>query len=117
MAEEERNDLGDVGGLIADALHVRDHLERGGDLPQVARDGLLLQKKLQAERFDAALLLVGLLLQFCDRRGLRHVLLLERLRGQTDRAGAGRAHFGQLLIERCELLVKFASHYPNLPVM
>ena len=39
---QKRDDLGDVLRLIADALQIGDHFERGGDLPQVARHGLLL---------------------------------------------------------------------------
>ena len=45
-AAEERDDLGNILGLVADALHVRDHLERRRDLAQVLCHGLLLQKKL-----------------------------------------------------------------------
>ena len=48
-AGEKLDDLRNVLGLIADALHVRDHLQRGRDLAQVARDGLLLEQELEAQ--------------------------------------------------------------------
>ena len=37
--------LGNVAGLVGDALNVGDHLQRRGDLAQVARHGLLAQKQ------------------------------------------------------------------------
>ena len=37
--------LGNVAGLVSDALNVGDHLQRRGDLAQVARHGLLAQKQ------------------------------------------------------------------------
>ena len=110
VAEEEGDDLRDVRGLIADALHVGDHLERGGDLPQIAGDGLLLQKQLQAQGLDRALLLVRLLLELPHGGRERHILLLQGLCGQADGLRAGCAHLGQLLVEGGELLVKFTSH-------
>ena len=72
MAVEKADDLGDVLGLIADALHVRDHLERRGDLAQVARDRLLPKQQLEAEVFDVALLPVDLAV---ERRDLAARLL------------------------------------------
>ena len=45
--------LGHVRGLIADALHVRDHLQRRrGDQAQIARHGLLLQKEVSGTKFS-----------------------------------------------------------------
>ena len=41
----------------------------------------------------------------------------ERLRGKTDGLRARFAHLCQLIVEQGKLLVKFTSHYPNLPVM
>ena len=117
MAEEKRDDLGNIRRLIADALHIRDHFECCRNLPQVACDRLLLQKQLQTQRFDAPFLLVCLFLQFGDRCGGRRVLIFERLRGKTDGLRARFAHLRQLFIQQGKLLVKFASHYPNLPVM
>ena len=117
MAEEKRDDLGNIRRLIADALHIRDHLERCRDLPQIARDRLLLQKQLQTQRFNRAFLLVRLFLQLRDRRGGRRILRFKRLRGKADGLRARFAHLRQLFIQQGKLLVKFASHYPNLPVM
>ena len=42
-AIQEADDLGNVLGLIADALHIRYHFQRRADLPQVAGHRLLLQ--------------------------------------------------------------------------
>ena len=78
MAVEKADDLGDVLGLIADALHVRDHLERRGDLAQVARDRLLLKQQLEAEVFDVALLPVDLAVERRDLRGKTLVVFGQR---------------------------------------
>ena len=69
VAEEKRDDFRDIRCLIANAFHIRDHFECCRNLPQVACDRLLLQKQLQTQRFDRALLLVCLLLQLRDRCG------------------------------------------------
>ena len=68
-----RDNLRDVGGLIAYPLHVRYHFESGGNQAQVARDRLLLQKELQAERLDVSLLPVNL--HFGVRDFLRKVCI------------------------------------------
>ena len=70
----------------------------------------LLQKLLQAQGLDRALLLVRLLLELPHGGRERHILLLQGLCGQADGLRAGRAHLGQLLVEGGELLVKFTSH-------
>ena len=54
-----RNYLGNVACLIADALKVGYHFKRGRYLPQVARHGLLLEQKPQAQRFYIALVPVN----------------------------------------------------------
>ena len=117
MAVEKADDLGDVLGLIADALHVRDHLERRGDLAQVARDRLLLKQQLEAEVLDVALLPVDLAVERRDPRGKTLVVFGQRTAGERDDLLAQRAHFDHFVIELRELLVKFVSHQPNLPVM
>ena len=42
---EVQRDLGNIAGLIGDALNVGDHLERRGHLAQIARDRLLAQEQ------------------------------------------------------------------------
>ena len=116
-AGQERDDLGDVLGLVADALHIRDHLQRRRDLPQVARDRLLLEQQLEAEGFDIPLLLVDLRVQRRDLLREAHVSVRHRLGGQCDHLFAPRAHFDQLSVQQRKLLVKPASHHPNLPVI
>ena len=46
--------LGDVDGVVADALQVRCDFEHRGDLSQLAGDGLLAPDQLDAVGFDAA---------------------------------------------------------------
>ena len=52
---DEPGQLRDVGGLVADALQVRDHFQGGGDAPQVGGHGLLLEQELGAEGLDLPL--------------------------------------------------------------
>ena len=52
------HDFSDVGGLIADALHIRDHFQRGGNLPQVARDRLLMQQSASGRAASISLFLL-----------------------------------------------------------
>ena len=60
---EKADDLRDILRLIADALHIGNHFQRGGDLPQIPRHRLLLQQQLQAQVLDFPLLLVDLAVQ------------------------------------------------------
>ena len=106
----EARGVGDVEGLVAYALHVRYHLQRGGDEAQVARDGLLLQKELEAERLNLALLLVYLILEVADALGERPVVVHDGARGGGDGLLAERAHGDKLVVEQGELLVEFYAH-------
>ena len=116
-AAEEADDLGDVGRLVADALHIGDHFQRGGNLPQVARHRLLLQKELEAERLDAVLHAVDLAVERHDLFRHGKVARGNRLARKGNDLFTKRAHLRQLAAEQRKLLVKSASHYPNLPVM
>ena len=116
-APEEGDDLGDVLGLVADALHIRDHFQGGGDLAQVPGHRLLLQKQLQAQGLDGALLLVDLRVQGAHLGGQGGVSLRQGLGGQGDDLLAQGAHLDELPVQQRQLLVKLSSHYPNLPVM
>ena len=88
-----------------------------GDLAQVARDRLLLKQQLEAEVFDVALLPVDLAVERRDPRGKTLVVFGQRTAGERDDLLAQRTHFDHFVIELRELLVKFVSHQPNLPVM
>ena len=112
-----QHDLGNIVGLIADALHIRDHLQRRGDTPQVTGHRLLVQQQPQAQVLNVPLLPVDIPIQ-------RRHLLCQRLvpggqgaGGQRDHPLAQRAHLDQLPVQLCQLFIKTASHYPNLPVM
>ena len=116
-AGEILDDLRDVLGLIADALHVRDHLQRRRNLAQIARDRLLLQQELEAQRLDVALLLVDLGIERRDLLCQLRICLCEGLGRERDHFLAQCAHLDHLLIQERELFIKPASHQPNLPVM
>ena len=116
-ALQEGDDLGDVLGLVADALHVGDHFQGGGDLAQVPGHRLLLQQQLQAQGLDGALLLVDLRVQGAHLGGQGGVSLRQGLGSQGDDLLAQGAHFDELPVQQRQLLVKLSSHYPNLPVM
>ena len=55
------DDLGDVGGMVADALNVRDHLHGSGDAAQIACHRLLTQQQRHAAVLDIPLHIVDAL--------------------------------------------------------
>ena len=97
--------------------HVGDHFECGGNLAQIARDGLLLEQKPQAERFNGALFLIDLRVERRDLLCKRAVALVERLCREGNDFLAQSAHADHFTVQLVELLVKPVSHHPNLPVM
>ena len=109
--------LRDVGGLVADALHVGNHLQRRGDDPQIAGHGLLLQEELHAQALDVPLLVVDADLQGVDIGGLDRPPLGQRPGHQADGLLAESAHSNELHVELAQLLIESRPHYPNLPVM
>ena len=104
-------------GLIAYALHVRYHLERGGYLPQIACHGLLLEQELQTQCLNSPLLLVYLAVKRGDLRGGFRVAVFQSVHGEGYHFFAKRAHLYHFFVEQRKLFVESASHYPNLPVM
>ena len=78
---------------------------------------LLLEQQLEAEGFDIPLLLVDLRVQRRDLLREAHVSVRHRLGGQCDDLFTARAHFDQLSVQQRKLLIKPASHHPNLPVI
>ena len=90
--------------------HVGDHFQRGGDLPKIARDRLLLQQQLQAHRLDAALHLIDLRIDLRNPRRQRLVSFHQRSGCERNRFLAQRSHFNQFPVEKGELLIKTASH-------
>lgn len=110
-------DLGNIVGLVADTLHVRDHLQGSGDLPQVAGHRLLLKQEPQAEVLDVALLAVDLVVQGRDLLRQGGIAVGEGLRGQSDDLLAQGTHLDELAVELGQLFIELTTHYPNLPVM
>ena len=107
----------DIRGLVADALQVGDHPQRGGDGAQVLGHRLLAQQQIHTAAFDLPFQLVDLPLQG------GHLLLgmvghaLQSLGRQGNGLFAQAAHGDQLPVELFQLIVKFVAHQPNLPVM
>ena len=88
---EEGDDFGNILGLIADSLHIRNHFQRRGDLPQVAGYRLLLEQKLQAKRFDGSFLLVDLRVQMALRTAASDVSLSVSAREAREITSSQRA--------------------------
>ena len=103
-------DLGDVGGLVADALHVGDHLQGGGHRPQIPGHRLLPQQQAHALALDLPLLLVDLLLQDVGPGPQLHVPVQQGLGGGRDGLLAQGPHPDQLHIQLIQLFVKGVSH-------
>ena len=114
---QEENDFSNLLRLVANALHVCDHFQRGGNLAQIPRHRLLLQQQLHAAVFNVPLHLVNA----AGRGGhfLRQgqVALRQRLGCLSNGFFTHGAHFDQFFVQKRKLLVKPASHHPNLPVI
>ena len=110
MALDGADDLGDVLGLVADALHVGDHLQRGGDLPEIPGHRLLLEQQFQALGLDLPLLLVDLPVQGSDLFCQGAVPRQDGLGGEGDDLLAEGSHLDESPVQQRELLVKAAAH-------
>ena len=104
------DDLGDVLGLVADTLHVGDHLHGCGDLAQVTGHGLLLEQELQAQGFNGALGLVNICAQGGDT--VNEVILPtgHGLGHQLNDLLTLTAHPGHFPVQLGKLIVKMVSH-------
>ena len=89
-APELPHDVRDVVRLVCDALEVGDHLENGGHVPEILRDGLFAEKDFQTGALDLVAELVDPLLSLRDLLRERDVVLLERTDGVVD------LHFGEV---------------------
>ena len=65
--------VGDVDRMVADSLHVRNHLECGRNMTQIRGYRLLLEQKLQAEAFNFPLHLVYRLVVLCNLARRIHI--------------------------------------------
>ena len=79
-----RSQLRNIRGLVADAFHIRDDFERGGNAAQVTGHGLLAEKKAHAVRFDFPFQLVDFCLQRKYLLRVRAGFAQERLRSQRN---------------------------------
>ena len=98
-----QRDLGNVAGLIGDALNVGDHLERGGHLAQIARDRLLAQEQRQAAVLDFMLGRVDLAVPRNDAARQLHIAGAQGGHGALDRAARRMAHPGQHRVQLQQL--------------
>ena len=109
--------LGDIRGVVADALHVRHHFHGGGDGPQVPGHRLLLDQELEAEIFDLLLFLVHQVVFLHDPLGGLHIVIQQSLDRVLDGLLDHAAHVGHFFAQLLQLFVKFQSHQPNRPVI
>ena len=107
----------DVRRLISYSFKVGYHFQRRRNLTQVSCHGLLLKQHFQAKRFYISFFLIYF--RF-ERLHFRRRLFVRRCQ-RFCRVGyclfAERAHLYKFFVQRCQLFVESASHYPNLPVM
>ena len=73
------DDLRNILRLIADAFHIGDHFQCGGDLPQIAGHRLLLKQQFKAQAFDIPFLLVDFGIQRRYTSGQRLIAIAQRL--------------------------------------
>ena len=110
-------DFRDVRSLVADALHVGNHLKCSGDHAEVACHRLLFEQQLDAKLLDFPLFLVDFGIHRHGLFGRSGAAFQKRPRRKADGLLAQCAHFDELHIEQFQLLVELVAHYPNLPVM
>ena len=97
------DDLGDVGGMVADALNVRDHLHGRGDAAQVARHRLLTQQQGHAAVLDVPLHVVDAGVPLHDGRSCIGVSNTERFQSVLHGISRVAAHFGQRIFQRFQI--------------
>ena len=97
--------LGDVGGIVAHALEVARHLERGGDDPEVHRDRLTQRQDAHRELVDLGLQRVHPLV-LGDHAG-RELIVAADQRGDGGRALLldDAAHLQDRVVHAIQLLV------------
>src|SRR5690606_29382429 len=117
-AEHVLDGLGDVDGVVADALEVGRDAERGGDEPEVARHGLLEREELDRGLLELELEPVDLLVHLDHALGLGAVAPEQGLDGEADGLLDAAGHRDEPRLEQVQLLLEAAwGGHPNLPVM
>ena len=105
-------DFGDIRRVVADALHVRRHLQRRGDHAQVARHRLLRQEQAVALLLDLPVLLVDFLVVGDDRTRPVVVVLQQRRHRPADGHADHLAHFKQRPVQLLQLhIVIFSARH------
>ena len=112
-----QGDLRNVRCLVADALHVGDHLQRGRDGAQIPSHRLLLEQQLHAQVLDVPLFLIDLPLGGGRALPQGVISVQQGLGGGGDGLLTQGPHFDQFHIQLLQLLIESVPHYPNLPVM
>ena len=97
------DDLGDIGGMVTDALNVRDHLHGSGDAAQVACHRLLTQQQRHAAVLDVPLHVVDAGVPLHDGRSCIGVSDAERFQSVLHGIGRVAAHFGQRIFQRFQI--------------
>ena len=111
------NNLRNLAGLDADALHIRHHLQCRRNSAQIPGHRLLLHQELQADILNAALLLADLAHHVIDGLGTLNITIQQGIHRQLDSLLTEAAHIDHLILQQIKLLVEICSHQPNLPVI
>ena len=114
---QKGDDLPDILGLVADALHVGDDFHSCADLPQIPGNGLLLKEHLQADCLNIPFHLIDFLVVGCGFVRNLQTALQQCFHSQINGRFTGRSHFNELSMQSVKLVIKQITHYPNLPVM
>ena len=101
--DKVRDDLGDVGGMVADALNIRDHLHGSGDAAQIACHRLLTQQQRHAAVLDIPLHIVDAGIPLHDGRSCIGISDAERFQSVLHGIGRVAAHFGQRIFQRFQI--------------
>ena len=98
------------GRMVADSFHIGDHLQGGGNLPEVAGHRLLGEEELKAEALDLPLFLVDFLVVgnrfFC----LIDILAQKRVDRIADCLGDLDPHRNHFIVQLFQLAVKSVTH-------
>jgi hypothetical protein len=121
--DEIHDALGDVDGLIADALEIGVDLGDGENEAQVDGGGLLGGKNVESEFVDFALGGIDQAFVFENELAAGEVAFVVSLAGAVDGEFRESAHAEEFLAEFFDLLLKTGARhgsenlvYPNLPV-
>ncbi len=98
LVGEVLRDLGDVAGVVADALEVDDDVEHGGDGAQVRRHGLLQREQVQTVGLDEHVEVVDVVVGPQDLVRQLDVRTRQRVDGSCDGLFDQAAHAQHVLL-------------------